>query len=153
MKKKIISIVAFIAIIPFGYSCNAYASATPLNVSATIEAALTVELLRDMSFGPIVPSNQPGYVEVGPDNSVSTSNVTLTNQALANPGSMRVTGTPSAAISIILPPSVTLYESVGGGPGGSMQVSDIIISNNNNTPTIPPAGFLDFAIGGKLNLT
>ena len=121
---------------------------TNFTASATVVQGLTMNLTSNMNFGSILSQAQAGTV------SLSATNIRTTTGGIVAVGGnsvagFSVTGNPSTAYTVTLPPASTLT-----GPGQAMAIafSTAQVTGGNLTRTLSNAGSDSFNVGATLSV-
>ncbi len=113
--------------------------------SATVWNALATTVLHAFNFGAVVV-NGAGTLRVNPDGATAAStNIFPIHQVTPSPGSVQITGTPSATFTVTLPGSATLT-----GPGEALNL-DTFSSLSSPSLHLDAGGESTLSVGGTVH--
>ena len=122
-------------------------AAAALAVAATLRAAIALSPVADLAFGRIVSGPSPGTVGVSPVGARTFSGgCAAGGSGSYGPAEFSVTGTPSLAYSVVLPPSATL------SAAAASMTADGFSADNGGAGVLDSGGRAVLRVGATLHV-
>lgn len=120
------------------------------DVRAEIVArAITLQNIRALDFGKILPFSSPGYVQVSATGTLTMSNTQVVDSSTVSTSGWAVTGVPNGRFTISLPADNTVVLS---NPNAATMELTGFQHNAGSTPTLNSSGSANFNVGARLQV-